>query len=622
MKSFKLLEDIAELSKEGKEGRECYAFSDVEDKAIKFLLEYAENLFAKYGVGEGDYEIKTDAIGNLYVTLFGEDRESTVVSGSHVDSVQNGGDFDGVLGVNSAFRFLEKLLQQGSQALAGGNEQRSMYVQNVMPGQERARARSGALKPKKNYMVVVFRAEESSPKTGVACLGSRVATGTISEEELENIRYRDENGNLVPLREHFLKYGDAAWQHVLEEIRKPPIDAKKMKAYEELHIEQSAVLEKENADLGIVVTGIGGAIRERVKIILKKNMIGRLNVNQENPVQRLRYSFKGEAAHTGGTPPNKHAKKLPSGSGWYRKDALMAAIKFLNLIKKEFGDRMPKLLALDVPEKTGFTTVPEWQNLDLIVSDNDLAKNLARLNKIARDVTMDTGVAICYENFSLEEGEYEYLDDECMPLIQFPQFVERTVRRAVHGNGDSGVGEVRATVTDFSVSKEGLSCNLDFRDVNTEKMNAILGAVHGKIKGILRKLHYGQNEIEQTIETISAKKFIPLDKRAVETKRKLVGQKGLRAIEMPSLPGHDAGSVAMAGVPVSMTFVRHDGISHSHHEQVDQGYYLKAEGVSHAYLESLLGLKKLPATRSTSPKSAAGESAGETTSSAPGSAAA
>ncbi len=45
-------------------------------------------------------EHRTDAIGTLYVTLQGLDRDAQVLmTGSHLDSVPHGGNFDGAAGV-------------------------------------------------------------------------------------------------------------------------------------------------------------------------------------------------------------------------------------------------------------------------------------------------------------------------------------------------------------------------------------------------------------------------------------------------------------------------------------------------------------------------------------------
>lgn len=283
-----------------RKGRECYAFSEIEDQVFEYIREEAQGLFEKWGTPIGDYEITTDAIGNMFVTVFGRNRGETVMSGSHVDSVLRGGDFDGVAGVNSAFNFLKKVIEAGR-------------------------------KPEKNYTFAVFRSEESSPKTGATFIGSRVATGTISAQEINRIPYKLDDGSAITLREYFeRKYEDGAqrWEAVLAELTNPPIHKDQVIAYEELHIEQSAVCEVNDVDLGIVIDGIGGAIRQTVGVPLKTDLVRELNVSAENPHHRYVLRFVGEEAHTGGTPPNLSETKAGSSNLWYRKDALVAAAPY------------------------------------------------------------------------------------------------------------------------------------------------------------------------------------------------------------------------------------------------------------------------------------------------------
>jgi N-carbamoyl-L-amino-acid hydrolase len=59
--------------------------------------QYAHRLFAKTA-RERDLEVKVDPGGNLYMTLPARDREAPAwFVGSHLDSVPNGGNYDGLL---------------------------------------------------------------------------------------------------------------------------------------------------------------------------------------------------------------------------------------------------------------------------------------------------------------------------------------------------------------------------------------------------------------------------------------------------------------------------------------------------------------------------------------------
>lgn len=81
-------------------------------------------------------------------------RRGAVVTGSHLDSVPGGGPFDGPLGIASALSAVDLL---------------------------KAREAAGELERRRCLAVAVFPEEEGS-RFGVACLGSRLLTGTISAQ--------------------------------------------------------------------------------------------------------------------------------------------------------------------------------------------------------------------------------------------------------------------------------------------------------------------------------------------------------------------------------------------------------------------------------------------------------
>ena len=52
-------------------GRECYAWSKEEDFAFDTFKQYASLLAHRHGlIIDQDYELTTDAIGNMYCTVF------------------------------------------------------------------------------------------------------------------------------------------------------------------------------------------------------------------------------------------------------------------------------------------------------------------------------------------------------------------------------------------------------------------------------------------------------------------------------------------------------------------------------------------------------------------------
>ena len=92
-------------------------------------------------------EVTIDEIGNLCLTVPGKIRtDKSVICLSHTDSVDNGGQFDGPLGVYAAFKTAEDIIKSGKQ--------------NAI-----------------NYKVVICACEESTRFEGKACLGSKYLRG-------------------------------------------------------------------------------------------------------------------------------------------------------------------------------------------------------------------------------------------------------------------------------------------------------------------------------------------------------------------------------------------------------------------------------------------------------------
>lgn len=83
-------------------------------------------------------KIETDDLGDMYATLEGSDPDAKrIVMGSHVDSVKNGGNYDGILGVMSAMEVLETVAEKIPHrhpltAMIWTNEEGSLYPPAMM----------------------------------------------------------------------------------------------------------------------------------------------------------------------------------------------------------------------------------------------------------------------------------------------------------------------------------------------------------------------------------------------------------------------------------------------------------------------------------------------------------
>lgn len=191
------------------------AFTDADWQARDYLTELMR------GVG---LSVREDAFGNVIGRWEGEDSSlPAVMFGSHADSVPNGGNYDGVLGVLAAIETVQSLKEDG-------------------------------FCPAHPLEVVLFMCEESS-RFGAATLGSRAMLGELSVADAK--RLTDKNGVTL--------YDALKGRGLNPDALGKPLCAGTPKAFFEVHIEQGKVLEHEKKSVGIV-TGIAAPTRFRVKL--------------------------------------------------------------------------------------------------------------------------------------------------------------------------------------------------------------------------------------------------------------------------------------------------------------------------------------------------------------------
>jgi beta-ureidopropionase / N-carbamoyl-L-amino-acid hydrolase len=169
-------------------------------------------------------EISVDAIGNLSLTLPGRDRAAPrIIMGSHLDSVPQGGNFDGAAGVVASLCLLSSM-------------------------------RRAQVTPSCDLTVMAIRAEESA-WFDVAYLGSAGAFGLLDPACLGVTR--SDNGQSL---EATLRARGFDPRPIRE--RRRLLDPAGIRAYLELHIEQGPTLVAEGLPAA-VVTGIRGCKRFR-----------------------------------------------------------------------------------------------------------------------------------------------------------------------------------------------------------------------------------------------------------------------------------------------------------------------------------------------------------------------
>ena len=192
-----------------------YSFSEEDLKARDLLTQWTTGL---------GMTARTDAAGNLIARLEGSDPDLPAVAvGSHLDTVKNGGKFDGVYGVVAGLEAINVLVEQ--------------KVSHRRPVE-----------------LIVF-AEEEGSGFGASLYGSKAMAGVADELFLG---MADETG--LTLGEAMQRVGCDPTLY-----RNAARDKTDLHAYLEAHIEQGLVLESENTAIG-VVEGIVGFLWARLTV--------------------------------------------------------------------------------------------------------------------------------------------------------------------------------------------------------------------------------------------------------------------------------------------------------------------------------------------------------------------
>ncbi|MEU9093772.1 allantoate amidohydrolase [Streptomyces sp. NPDC087901] len=155
-------------------------------------------------------DCEVDRNGNQWAWLGDPLAGDAVVTGSHLDSVPDGGAFDGPLGVVSSFAALDELRRRG--------------VEFTRP------------------LAITNFGDEEGARFGLACVGSRLAAGQLTAEAAH--RLRDGDGVTLPQAMEKAGYDPDA-------IGPDPERLARIGAFVELHVEQGRALDVSGDPVGI-----------------------------------------------------------------------------------------------------------------------------------------------------------------------------------------------------------------------------------------------------------------------------------------------------------------------------------------------------------------------------------
>ncbi len=229
----RIQKDIKQINKYNStpgKGLSRLTFTDEYMGAMNYIFKELEKIGAEIQIMRG---------GNIRARLEGTEKDSpSIMIGSHIDSVFQGGMFDGVVGTVTSLEVL-----------------RTISENNI---------------PHKSPIDFVIFVEEDGSRFSSVLLGSRIWAGKVKDEELSKIL--DKDG---------ISYFEAMSKSDLIPKDETILDGKKIKAMIEPHIEQSLVLESKGLSIGIVET-IAGIKQLEVIIEGVSNHAGATPMNLRN----------------------------------------------------------------------------------------------------------------------------------------------------------------------------------------------------------------------------------------------------------------------------------------------------------------------------------------------------
>ncbi|MGM8213891.1 Zn-dependent hydrolase [Virgibacillus sp. W0430] len=211
--SDRLWATILELSEIGNDpngGITRLSLTDADMEAREYII---------FLMQEAGLSVRTDAVGNIIGRLPGiQDAKPAVITGSHIDTVTQGGMFDGALGVLAGIEAARTIVEAG--------------IKLTHP------------------LEVVSFTDEEGTRFGSGFIGSKGMIGELTEA---HFALTDANG--VTYAEAF-KYAGLDPKTYRDAMRQP----EEIKAYIELHIEQGEILEREDLPVGIAKDVRGPAL--------------------------------------------------------------------------------------------------------------------------------------------------------------------------------------------------------------------------------------------------------------------------------------------------------------------------------------------------------------------------
>lgn len=203
-----LIEKLATYNDTPDDGITRFSYSANDCKVRDYLIEICKSM---------GLNVRVDSVGNIFARLQGTEQNLPIVmTGSHIDSVKNGGKYDGIVGSVGSLESVRTLIENRH-------------------------------KPKHSIDVVFF-AEEEGSNFQVPVMGSKVLVGKLCIEDLKNTKNEEGKSAYEVMRNVGLNP---------DQLSRDVIKKGDIKAMLELHIEQSVRLDMEKHQVGIIQGIVG-----------------------------------------------------------------------------------------------------------------------------------------------------------------------------------------------------------------------------------------------------------------------------------------------------------------------------------------------------------------------------
>jgi len=215
--ALKIIEDLSEIGKTADGGSNRLGFSEKDIEAREYFISLIKDI---------GLDVRVDNFGNIISRYKGGSNErAAVATGSHIDTVPNGGHYDGMLGSALSFAVIKSIKDEG-------------------------------IELKYPIEFILFQLEESS-RFGHATMGSKIMSGKDILHKFE--KAVDKDGKTLP---EVLKEQSLDFDKLKDSVRTED----EFISFIEVHIDQSKDLESISKPIG-VVEAIAAPTRFKVTII-------------------------------------------------------------------------------------------------------------------------------------------------------------------------------------------------------------------------------------------------------------------------------------------------------------------------------------------------------------------